>query len=77
MAPISGYHVTDIGTSNLVPDIDPDIGYEIHDIGDLLTRYRVGYPISVLISGQALHVPISRQKENTTSGHMTRYRVVE
>ena len=41
----------DIGTSNFVPDIDPDIGYKVYDIGNLLTRYRVlGYPISVLIS---------------------------
>ncbi len=39
--PDAGYPVTDIGTHDIVPDIHPDIRYEVHDIGDRMTRYRV------------------------------------
>ena len=41
LTPISGYHVTDIGTPDIVPDIDPDIRYVVYKIGDMMTRYRV------------------------------------
>ncbi len=79
VSPISGYHVTDIGTPDIVPDIDPDIRYVVYDIGAMMTRYRVStryslrYPISG--HGHMRHVPISGQKKTPISGHMTRYRV--
>ena len=45
---ISGYHVADVGTPDIVPDIDPniggvvyDIGYVVHDIGETESRYLV------------------------------------
>ena len=72
LTPISEYHVTDIGT----PDIDPDIGYMVYDIGDMMTRYRVCTRYWYPISGHIRHVPISGQKKNTISGHRTRYRVI-
>jgi hypothetical protein len=40
LTPISGYDVTNIGTPDIVPDIDPDIRFEVYDIGYMLTRYR-------------------------------------
>ena len=45
------FHIS--SSPDIVPDIDPDsdIGYGVHDIGDIMTRYRVGtrymYPISI------------------------------
>ena len=72
---ISGYHVTDIGTPDIVPDIDPDIRYVVYDIGDMMTRYRVSTRYRYPISGHMRHVPISGQKKTPISGHMTRYRV--
>ena len=75
LTPISGYHVTDIGTPDIVPDIDPDIGYVAYNIGDMMTRYRVCTRYRYPISGHMRHVPISGQKKTPISGHMTRYRV--
>jgi hypothetical protein len=75
LTPISGYHVTDIGTPDIVPDIDPDIRYVVYDIGDMMTRYRVSTRYRYPISGHMRHVPISGQKKTPISGHMTRYRV--
>ena len=49
---ISGYHVTDIGTPDIVPDINPDIRYVVYDIGDTMTRYRVCTRYRYPISGQ-------------------------
>jgi hypothetical protein len=67
---ISGYHdhVTDIGTLDIVPDIDPDIRYVVYDIGDMMTRYRVctRYRYRDPISGHMRHVPISGQKKTPT-----------
>jgi hypothetical protein len=74
MTPISGYHVTDIGTPDIVPDIDidPDIRYVVYDIGDMMTRYdqvctrldigtryRVTSDMSLY---RGFHVPISGQR---------------
>jgi hypothetical protein len=70
-----GYHVTDIGTHYIVPDIDPDIRYEVYDIGDRMTRYRVFTRHRYPISGHMRHVPISGQMKTPISEHMTRYRV--
>ena len=75
LTPISGYHVTDIGTPDIVPDIDPDIRYVVYDIGAMMTRYRVSTRYRYPISGHMRHVPISGQKKTPISGHMTRYRV--
>ena len=45
LTPIQEYHVlvTDIGTPDIDPNIDPDsdIGYMVYDIGDMMTRYRI------------------------------------
>ena len=41
LTPISGQHVTDIGTPDIDPDTNPDIGYVVYDIGAMMTRYRV------------------------------------
>jgi hypothetical protein len=65
--PISGYHVTDIGTPDIVPDINPDIRYKVYDISDMMTRYRVCTRYRYPISGHIRHIPISGQKK-------TRYR---
>jgi hypothetical protein len=65
---ISGYYVTDIGTPDIVPDINPDIRYVVYDIGDMMTRYwvstRYRYPISgkTQISGLARFQMLSRSK---------------
>ncbi len=84
LTPISGYHVTDIGTHDIVPDIasvipNPDIRYEVYDIGDRMTRYRVCTRLRYPISGHMRHVPISGQMKTRApspiSEHMTRYRV--
>ncbi len=37
---ISGNAGPDIGYPDIGPDIDPDIGYTVYDIGDMITRYR-------------------------------------
>ncbi len=88
--PISGYHVTDIGTPDIVPDIDPNIRYAsvVYDIGDMMTRYDwvcTGLDIGTryrVTSDMYLYrgfpVPISGQRPWKTpiSGHMTRYRVI-
>ncbi len=38
LTPISGYHVTYIGTpDDIVPDIDPNIRYVDYDISDMMT----------------------------------------
>ncbi len=69
------YHVTDIGTPDIVPDIDPDIRFVVYDIGDMMTRYPVSTRYRYPILGHMRHVPISGQKKTPISGHITRYRV--
>jgi hypothetical protein len=39
----------DIGYPDIGPDIEPDIGYAVNDIGDMMTRYRVAPDIDVNI----------------------------
>ena len=56
LTPISGYHVTYIGTPNIDPDIDPDIGYDSR-YRVLMSRYRVT-PDTVTVTVRVT-VPVS------------------
>ncbi len=55
---ILGYHVTDIRTPGIVPDIDANIRYVVYDISDMMTRYRVCTRYRYPISGHILDAPI-------------------
>jgi hypothetical protein len=50
LTPILGIAGPDIGSPDIGPDIEPDIGYAVYDIGDLMTRYWVAPDIGVNIS---------------------------
>jgi hypothetical protein len=69
---ILGYHVTDIGTPYIVPDIDPDISCVVYNICDIITRYRVSTRYWYPISGDMRHDPISGQRKTPISGYKTR-----
>jgi hypothetical protein len=71
-----GYHpilyliltqISGVAGPNIGPDIEPDIGYTVYEIGDTMTRYRVTPYISVNIG-----VNMTRFR---VSSEMTRYRV--
>ncbi len=67
VTPISGVAGPYIGISDIGPDIEPDIGYAVYDIGEIITRYRVAPDIGVNIG-----VNVTRYR---VSSDMTRYRV--
>ncbi len=69
LTPISGVAGPDIGYPDIGPNIEPDIGYIVYDIGDMMTRYRIAPDISVNIG---VNLNLTRYR---VSSDMTRYRV--
>ena len=65
LTPISVVAVPGIGHPNIGPDINTDIGYAVHDIGDRMTRYRVVPDIGVNVG-----VNVTRYR---VSSDITRY----
>jgi hypothetical protein len=67
LTPISGVAGLYIGIPDIGPDIEPDIGYAVHDIDDKMARYRIVPNI-----GTNIGVNVTRYR---VSSDMTRYRV--
>jgi hypothetical protein len=66
---ISSVAGPNIGYPNIGPDVEPDIGYTVHDIGDMITRYRVAPDIGVNIGVNVTRYRVSSDV-TPISGHM-------